>query len=238
IGSRANASRWAVGSNQRSTLRSTESSDASDGASCDSHAPAAMTSCLVSNAPVAVVTRTPSRVDVQPAIGCSKRSVAPFCSARRRIRERPPDEPSVCPRAKRSNPRTDAPRAASRYAAELPWAPSPATMTSTPIRAWCLSSGDGRDDLLAEAPEVGGAGVDIHYHVVDAAVAPGTQTVRLPARCPAVTGDLLAPKVLGIERGDLDLLERSPDPLALCAESVTVRVDPRRARDHVPGVAA
>src|SRR5438309_1467314 len=152
------------------------------------------------------------------------------------IRERPPDEPSVCRRAKRSNPRTDAPRAASRYAAELPWAPSPATMTSTSMRAWCLSSGDGRDDLLAKAPEVGGAGVAVHDHVVDAAVAPRSETFRLPARRPAVTGDLLAPKVLGIERGDLDLVERSPDPLALCAESVTVRVDPRRARDHVPGV--
>src|SRR2546430_14829331 len=152
------------------------------------------------------------------------------------IRERPPDEPSEGPREKRSNPRTDAPRAASRYAAELPWAPSPATMTSTPMRAWCLSSGDGRDDLLAKASELGGAGVDVHDHVVDVAVAPPFETFRLPARRPAVTGDLFAPKVLGIERGDLDLLERTPDPLALRAESVTVQVDPGWARDHVPGI--
>ena len=39
--------------------------------------------------------------------------------------------------------------------------------------------------------------------MVDVAVAPPFETFRLPARRPAVTGDLFAPKVLGIERGDL-----------------------------------
>src|SRR3979409_1267701 len=47
------------------------------------------------------------------------------------IRDRPPDDPRVWPRANRSKPSTDAPRDARWYAAELPCAPSPATMTST-----------------------------------------------------------------------------------------------------------
>ena len=58
------------------------------------------------------------------------------------IRERPPDEPRVCPRAKRSKPRTEAPRDARWYAAELPCAPRPATMMSTaatPLMACVLS---------------------------------------------------------------------------------------------------
>src|SRR5438046_10152015 len=53
------------------------------------------------------------------------------------IRERPPDEPRVCPRPNRSKPSTDALRDARWYAAELPCAPRPATITS--CMSWRLS---------------------------------------------------------------------------------------------------
>src|SRR5215210_1786916 len=63
------------------------------------------------------------------------------------IRERPPKDASVCPRSKRSKPRTLCPRLASWYAAALPCAPRPTTMTSKTRSLTTRSAGDGhRDD--------------------------------------------------------------------------------------------
>src|SRR6266540_896723 len=46
------------------------------------------------------------------------------------IRESPPKDANVCPRAKRSNPSTLRPRLARWYAAALPCAPRPTTIAS------------------------------------------------------------------------------------------------------------
>ena len=92
------------------------------------------------------------------------------------------------------------------------------------------------DDLRAEAPEVRRIGIDVHDHVVDVAVAPLSEAFDLPARRPPITGDLFAPEILWIERGDLDLVERSPDPRALLAQPAAREVDAGWARDDVPRV--
>jgi hypothetical protein len=92
-------------------------------------------------------------------------------------------------------------------------------MTSASTSAWCLRSRDGRDHLGAEAPQVCGVGVDVHDDVVYPAVAPLPQTVGLEARRPPVPRDLLAPQVLRVERGDLDLVESAADPIAFGAVS-------------------
>src|SRR5437762_12155981 len=64
------------------------------------------------------------------------------------MRDRPPNDASVWPRAKRSNPRTLCPRFARRYAAALPWAPRPATIASYSGSLIVVSAGDGhRDDV-------------------------------------------------------------------------------------------
>src|ERR671912_463415 len=64
------------------------------------------------------------------------------------MRESPPNDASVWPRAKRSNPRTLCPRFARWYAAALPCEPSPATMTSWRRSLIAGSARDGhRDDV-------------------------------------------------------------------------------------------
>src|SRR5205814_1391503 len=114
--------------------------------------------------------------------------------------------------------------------------------TATARSSWRQSDGhahrlsDIADDLRSEAPEVRRIGIDVHDHVVDVAFAPLPEAFDLEARRPCVTGDLLAAKVLWIERGDLDLIERSTDSVAFRAQPVAVDVDAGRARDHVPRV--
>ena len=57
------------------------------------------------------------------------------------------------------------------------------------------------------------------------AASPLPQSVDLPPGRPRVARDLLASKVFRIERGHLELVERSPDPVELGAQAITMDVD-------------
>src|SRR6266850_1750341 len=140
------------------------------------------------------------------------------------MRESPPNDASVCPRAKRSNPSTLSPRFASWYAAALPCAPSPATIASYLRSLTTRSAGDGHRDEVGDLLGLLTSGFD----AFDAA-ALQSRADRVLDRAARVA----LSEVLEHQRDGSDRSDRARDALA--------RVLRRRAMDrlehrHLTGV--